>query len=77
MKDDKLIDQLLNKLIASETDPGKIHTCPICDGELHVQFAAYKRFDEDMFGVQIECMLCNIQMAIDYGGPLPVWLKGS
>ena len=71
---DRLIDELLNKLIQSPTRPEEIQTCPICGGKLHVGFGAYKRFGEDLFGVTVDCESCDIRMAIDSAGPLPVWL---
>jgi hypothetical protein len=73
--EDKLIDELLDNLIKSDTDPGEIHICPICEGELHVWFGAYKRLDESLFGATVECKLCGIQMATDYAIPPPSWLN--
>jgi hypothetical protein len=70
----KLINELLDSLIKYTTDPGEIHVCPICNGELHVWFGGYKRFEESLFGVQIKCDACGIQMAVDYGIP-PSWVK--
>jgi hypothetical protein len=77
MDDTKLINELLDKLIESGSDPGEIHTCPICEGELHVWFGAYKRLDERLFGATVECKSCRIQMAIDYGVLPPAWVKGT
>jgi hypothetical protein len=72
---DKLIDEFLNRLIESRIRPDEIQVCPICGGTLHVGFGAYKRFDEDAFGITVDCESCDIGMAIDYAAPLPVWLK--
>ena len=71
---DELIDDLLDNLINSPTYPEEIQICPICNGKLHVGFGAYKRFGEDLFGATVACKSCGIKMAIDYAGPLPVWL---
>ena len=72
--EDHLVYEFVDKLIKSPTHPGEIHTYPICNGILHVWFGAYRRDIEILFGVQIKCDLCGIQMALDYGGPLPPWL---
>ena len=71
----KLIYDLLDDLINSPTPPEEIQICPICGGRLHVWFGAYKRYDEDLFGVTLDCESCDSAMAIDYGVPPPHWLK--
>ena len=73
--EDKLIHEFLDKLIKSTTDPGEIHACPICNGKIHVWFAGYKRYEESLFGIQVKCDSCGIQMALDYGVPPPAWVK--
>jgi ssDNA-binding Zn-finger/Zn-ribbon topoisomerase 1 len=77
MDDTKLIQELLDKLIKSDSDPGEIHICPICEGELHVWFGAYKRGNMSLFGVTVKCKSCGFQMAVDYGVPPPQWAKHS
>jgi hypothetical protein len=74
---DKLIDELLERLIKSSARPEEIQVCPICGGKLHVGFGAYKRFGEDLFGANVDCESCDIGMAIDYAGPLPIWLHSK
>ncbi len=74
MDDAKLIDELLDKLIKSDSDPGEIHICPICGGEIHVWFGAYKRF-ERKFGVTVDCKSCGIKMAVDYAISPPPWIQ--
>ena len=73
-KEDKLIYDLVDRLINSSTTPKEIQTCPICGGKLHVGFGAYKRFKRDLFGVMLDCESCDIAMALDHEGPLPTWL---
>jgi hypothetical protein len=75
--EDRLINEFLNTLIQSPTRPEEIQVCPICGGKLHVGFGAYKRFGEDLFGVSVDCKSCNLGMAIDYAGPLPIWLTSD
>jgi len=75
--EDDLIYELIDKLIQSPANPGEIQICPICNGTLHVWFTAYKRGKEMLFGVQIRCDSCDIDMALDYGAPPPPWLKAS
>ena len=41
-----------------------IERCPICGGQLHVNFGAYKRAKKDMFGVTAPCDDCGNAMAI-------------
>ncbi|HXD11633.1 MAG TPA: hypothetical protein VN653_16330 [Anaerolineales bacterium] len=72
--EDKLIYDLLDDLINSPTRPEEIQICPICGGKLHVRFGAYKRYNEDLFGVSLDCDSCNIAMAIDYAVAPPAWL---
>lgn len=72
---DRLIYEFMDSLINSTTDPGEIHNCPICNGKIRVGFGAYKRGDEILFGAQIKCESCGIQMAFDYAVPPPPWLK--
>jgi DNA-directed RNA polymerase subunit M/transcription elongation factor TFIIS len=74
MDDDKLIYEFLDNLIKSPTYPAEIQTCPICGGKFHVWFGAYKRFEEDLFGVTVKCESCGINIAIDYGVAPPPWL---
>jgi hypothetical protein len=72
---DKLIDELLDNLMKSRTDPGEIHVCPICNGKIHVWFAGYKRGEESLFGAQVKCESYDIQIAVDYGVPPPSWVE--
>jgi hypothetical protein len=73
-KEDKLIDELIDKLIKSPTDPGEIHICPICNGKIHILFGAYKRGEESLLGVLVKCESCGVQMATDYTMPQSPWL---
>ena len=71
---DKLIYEFLDNLIEAPTYPNEVQVCPICGGKLHVRFGAYKRFDEDLFGVTIMCESCDIDIVIDYAITPPSWL---
>jgi hypothetical protein len=74
--DDKL-DELVHRLMIEANDPGEIHTCPICDGVLHVRFQTYTRSGRDMLGVNTFCEKCKINIFNDYSlaEELPQWLK--
>lgn len=71
----KLIDELLDKLIELDSDPGEIHTCPVCGGKIHIWFGAYQRFEQELFGATVKCEACGIQMAFDYATSPPSWVK--
>jgi hypothetical protein len=75
--EDRLINEFLNTLIQSPTQPEEVQICPIWGGKLHVGFSAYKRFGEDLFGVNLDCESCDISMALDSAGPLPIWLTSD
>jgi hypothetical protein len=75
MNETKLITQLLEKLIKSDIAPEEIQLCPICKGELHVGFGAYKRGKQDLLGATAECRSCGTAVAIDYAGIPPAWIK--
>jgi len=72
--EDNLIFEFIDNLIKSSTRPKETQVCPICGGDLHIGFGAYKRFGEDLFGANLDCTSCGIGMAVDYAGPLPSWL---
>ncbi len=76
MTADKL-QEMLSALVRAKDRPAEIQHCPICGGQLHVYFGAYKRGTRDMFGVQAKCDGCKNAMAIDYGEPLPSWLRND
>jgi hypothetical protein len=71
---DKLIYEFIDNLIQSPKYPDEIQVCPICGGKLQVRFGAYKRYDEDLFGVTLTCENCVLNMAIDYAVAPPPWL---
>jgi len=73
--EDKLIYELLDNLIKYTIDPGEIHICPICNGEIHVWYGGYKRGEERLFGAIVRCESCGIQMALDYSISPPSWVK--
>lgn len=41
MKNKDLLGPLVDDLIGRESDPGEIHVCPYCNGELHVSIRIY------------------------------------
>ena len=73
--EDKLIYELLDNLIKYTIDPGEIHICPICNGEIHFWFGGYKRGEESLLGAIARCESCGIQMAFDYSISPPSWVK--
>jgi len=73
--DAEKLQDMLHALTTEKERPAETQRCPICGGQLHVYFGAYKRDKRDMFGVVAECDECGIAMAIDYGEPLPHWLR--
>lgn len=66
---------LLDRLRKSKTDPGEIHPCSACGGDLHVHFEPYLRDERTLLGVHAICESCNATMAVDYAPPLPEWLQ--
>jgi hypothetical protein len=76
MAADKL-QKMLSALVRAKDRPTEIQRCPICGGQLHVYFEAYKRGTRNMFGVQAKCDSCKNAMAIDYGEPIPSWLRND
>jgi hypothetical protein len=64
--------RLANELVQREADPGEVHPCPICGGELHVYFASYKQGTR--LGVHLQCHSCGKMGHIDYKS-VPTWLK--
>jgi hypothetical protein len=72
--EDNLIFERIDNLIQSSTRPQELQVCPICGGDLHIGFAAYQRFREDLFGANLDCTSGGIGMAVGYAGPLPAWL---
>ncbi|CAG0928141.1 hypothetical protein TFLX_00762 [Thermoflexales bacterium] len=76
MTADKL--QLKLSALAREKDrPAEIQRCPICGGQLHVYFEAYKRGTRNMCGASAKCDGCGAAVAIDLGEPMPIWLSGN
>ncbi len=73
--DYRKLQSMLSALVRQKDRPAEIQRCPICGGQLHVYFGAYKRGKRDMFGVQAKCDDCGNAMAIDYGEPIPSWLR--
>ncbi len=73
MGDTMLLIQLLTQLIESDPVPGEIQTCPLCGGELHVGFEAYKRGKRSLLGATAECKTCDAGVATDCAGLLPPW----
>jgi len=65
---------LASKLALSNNDPGEVHPCPTCGGELHVYFASYKRGARTMLGVHLHCHNCGKRAYVD-DEYLPPWLK--
>ena len=59
----RYIDDLINSQY--EYSPEEIHKCPVCNGELKIQTAKYKRGDTRMLGIMISCNTCKIRMAYD------------
>jgi hypothetical protein len=72
---DRLINKLVFDLEHRETDPGEIHSCPICGGQIHVTFSIYHgRKGKEKLGVGVRCDKCRYIMSAD-GGSIPKWVK--
>ena len=70
------IDDLVHRLLIETSDPGEIHTCPICNGVLHVRFESYVRHGKNLVGVNLFCEQCEINIVSDFPVEhLPIWIK--
>jgi len=69
------LKELVNNLLEAETDPGEVHHCPVCGGQVRVIFSAYTRHGRELLGVQVWCEGCQIALAMDGGGPIPKWVR--
>ena len=85
-----LLGSLLDDLIRRESDPGEIHVCPYCNGELHVSIAIHiskppmiagKPFRsgwDRYLGVGARCENCNAALFSQYSSDAaPPWAKES
>lgn len=61
---------LLRRLVQSETEPGEIHQCPICNQDLKVSFSRF--MTSPYLGVTTFCKTCNIFVSFD-SSKIPAW----
>ena len=71
------LQKKLSALARGKDRPAEIQRCPICGGQLHVCFEAYKRGARNMFGASAKCDDCDAAVAIDLGEPIPNWLRSE
>jgi len=61
---------LLKWLVQSETEPGEIHQCPICNQDLKVSF--YRFMANPNLGISTYCKTCNSIVLFD-SNKMPIW----
>lgn len=71
------LERLLDRLSKATTDPGEIHVCPVCGGDLHVRFEPYIRDGKSFLGLHAFCESCDAAIATDYAQLPPEWLQKS
>lgn len=66
---------LLMDLLNRDTDPGKIHICPLCNGRLHVSMSGYIQTSRGKrMGVGMDCEDCKRSVSF-LVGTIPPWIK--
>jgi len=74
----QVVERMIDKWLKQVNPPNTTHSCPECNGLMHVRFEVYTRRAKRMLGVQVWCDNCDMGIAIDYDGSrLPAWLRAA
>ena len=69
----RLLEQLVDRIVRAAEPPKEPYACPHCGGRIRLDVEPFFRRNRQILGVRAKCEQCNIEVAIDYAGPLPEW----